>query len=1311
MNRNLLVVLAFLLFNIIGYGQTLKTWTGSVSTAWDLDENWDSNEQPTADDNVLIPNTPNQPIITTSGTSCANLTLSNSNSGGSVVLTVSSGGFAPASIIMNAGDCSLSIGTGSVSVSGNITMKGTPAQNKVTFSTNDGKLFIGGEMTGGTLNANGMGIVSYNGVGIRNIGEYNYNNLTISGIGERIITSSVIVNGKLNIAGSATLSASPTYGPNASLQYTTSSFTVGPEWVSPFIAKGGIEISTPGLTIPSTITMGGGVVNKKFDDGVPLMIDENASLKLLNTELYLGGNFINNNGLLTTSGYVYLTGNVNQNIASFTSSKGVSMIKGAGIATFTANINTQQLIINGQGTLNLGVGRTHTFTDWQRINGTVNARSSTLKFSGNVTGTGGTFIQGTGTVEFNGGAQNLGPGSITYNNLMLSGTLTKTFGAKTTINETFSIASGVVADLTADLVHKAKTIKLGDTPGTGGSWGSRNSKAVNKNDTYFVLNNGIVNVGPTIVIDTNSLAALTSTYGTPSLESNNFTVSGIAMEAGILVNPPTGFELSTDGITFFNTLTIGAAGDIAETKVFVRLKGTINAGNYSGDIVLTSAGTTDVKVAIAKSTVDKAPLKISAVSKERTYGVDDQELKVAYDKFVNGDTPESFLIEVTTIKNTTTAVKSSIVGIYPIIVSGPSSSKNYIITYGADAEFKITPAELTITADEARKMHGDKNPTLTVKYSGFVNGDNEDGLTFTKPVITTTAVTESAIGEYPITVAGASSSNYNIKFVDNVLNVVASNNAGLSDIDVSNGDLDPTFDTDKKGYTVVVPNETNSYVINPIPSNPNATVEMKIDGKVIDPTVPFDLKVGDNVITIVVTAEDGITQETYEVIVTREPSSNAGLTDLAISNGTLSPVFEEGIKDYTTTVPNNIENITLTAITADPSATIKVNGIEVPSGTPTDKLPLEVGKNEIVTTVTAQDGTISIYTVIVTREPSHNSGLIDLAISKGTLSPAFEEGTKKYTATVPNEVADITLTPVTSDPTAVVTIKGKVIPSGTPTDKLPLEVGENEIITTVTAQDGTISTYTVIVTREPSHNSGLTDLAISDGILSPAFAEGTLEYKTIVPNDTTSIKVKPTNTDPSATITVNGKEVPSGTPSGEIPLQVGKNIITTIVTAQDGTISTYTIVVTREDATRIYDAGLADISLSNGDLSPAFNTDYKDYKVDVPNETNSIVINPVPIDPTAKVEMVVDGVIIDPTAPIDLKVGDNIIKVVVTAEDGTQEIYTVIVSRADATPQAIVPTNFITPNGDGKNDYWIINGLDKYPNNSVKVFDRAARLV
>lgn len=41
----------------------------------------------------------------------------------------------------------------------------------------------------------------------------------------------------------------------------------------------------------------------------------------------------------------------------------------------------------------------------------------------------------------------------------------------------------------------------------------------------------------------------------------------------------------------------------------------------------------------------------------------------------------------------------------------------------------------------------------------------------------------------------------------------------------------------------------------------------------------------------------------------------------------------------------------------------------------------------------------------------------------------------------------------------------------------------------------------------------------------------------------------------------------------------------------------------------------------------------------------------------------------------------------------------------------IKPLNILTPNGDGKNDKFVIENIDYYPNNTLKVFDRAGRIV
>ncbi|MBO9732725.1 MAG: gliding motility-associated C-terminal domain-containing protein, partial [Chitinophaga sp.] len=41
----------------------------------------------------------------------------------------------------------------------------------------------------------------------------------------------------------------------------------------------------------------------------------------------------------------------------------------------------------------------------------------------------------------------------------------------------------------------------------------------------------------------------------------------------------------------------------------------------------------------------------------------------------------------------------------------------------------------------------------------------------------------------------------------------------------------------------------------------------------------------------------------------------------------------------------------------------------------------------------------------------------------------------------------------------------------------------------------------------------------------------------------------------------------------------------------------------------------------------------------------------------------------------------------------------------------VASNNILTPNGDGKNDKWIIHNIDSYPNNEVKVYDRTGRIV
>ncbi|NIG54508.1 MBG domain-containing protein [Chitinophaga sp. Cy-1792] len=66
-------------------------------------------------------------------------------------------------------------------------------------------------------------------------------------------------------------------------------------------------------------------------------------------------------------------------------------------------------------------------------------------------------------------------------------------------------------------------------------------------------------------------------------------------------------------------------------------------------------------------------------------------------------------------------------------------------------------------------------------------------------------------------------------------------------------------------------------------------------------------------------------------------------------------------------------------------------------------------------------------------------------------------------------------------------------------------------------------------------------------------------------------------------------------------------------------------------------------------------------------------------------------------------------KVVVTSDQGCMADAAITINVKE--DYKLESTNILTPNGDGHNDFWVVKNIDMYPDNEVKVFDRAGRLV
>ncbi|MDC0870980.1 T9SS type A sorting domain-containing protein [Flavobacteriaceae bacterium] len=88
--------------------------------------------------------------------------------------------------------------------------------------------------------------------------------------------------------------------------------------------------------------------------------------------------------------------------------------------------------------------------------------------------------------------------------------------------------------------------------------------------------------------------------GGPSPE-DSFSVEGLFLQDDISITAPTNFEVSlTTAIGFGSSVTItpDQSGTVASTDVFVRLAGSLSAGNYTGDITISSTGVADELITV-----------------------------------------------------------------------------------------------------------------------------------------------------------------------------------------------------------------------------------------------------------------------------------------------------------------------------------------------------------------------------------------------------------------------------------------------------------------------------------------------------------------------------------------------------------------------------------------------------------------------------------------------------------------------------------------------------------------------------------------
>ena len=251
----------------------------------------------------------------------------------------------------------------------------------------------------------------------------------------------------------------------------------------------------------------------------------------------------------------------------------------------------------------------------------------------------------------------------------------------------------------------------------------------------------------------------TATYG------DNVTFTATVSPGGVLATP-SGNVTFTDGAQTLGTAPLDGSLHATFSTTLLSAGPHSVVATFNGDTIfdVTPSGPAGVNI-------NPAPLSASANNKTRLYGQPNPTLDGTLTGVVNNDG--------ITVSFTTTATQASPVGNYAIVpvLSDPNSKlSNYTVTL-TNGTLSITPAGLTITADNKTKILNSPNPALTASYSGFQNGDTPAVLSGVL-TCTTTAVTNSPAGSYPITCSGQSSTNYTITYVPGTLTIIFSPTSG-----------------------------------------------------------------------------------------------------------------------------------------------------------------------------------------------------------------------------------------------------------------------------------------------------------------------------------------------------------------------------------------------------------------------------------------------------------------------------------------------------------------------------------------------------
>lgn len=195
------------------------------------------------------------------------------------------------------------------------------------------------------------------------------------------------------------------------------------------------------------------------------------------------------------------------------------------------------------------------------------------------------------------------------------------------------------------------------------------------------------------------------------------------------------------------------------------------------------------------------------------------------------------------------------------------------------------------------------------------------------------------------------------------------------------------------------------------------------------------------------------------------------------------------------------------------------------------------------------------------EEKSKNNNLKSLTVTPSGLSPMFNKDTTSYKLTIGSGIDTVKVDAVADDEKATVAVSGNT----------SLKIGQNTITIKVTAEDKTVKTYKIVVTKEKKEQLGLKELLIEGLPLTPEFEGTTYEYTlNVEKSNVTELNITATPTRENADVEI----------TGNAELKPGENIVTILVrdtSGEEEEVVTYQVKV-------ILPETVANTNIANNDL-------------------------------------------------------------------------------------------------------------------------------